>query len=93
MKLGEVFKLSSGKSLPEKKRTPGSHNVYGGNGITGNHNAYFVEKPTVVIGRVGEYCGTVHLTTEKCWITDNALMVTEWYQDVDKQYLVYVLMQ
>ncbi len=91
MKLGDVFKLSSGKSLPEKKRTPGNHNVYGGNGITGNHNDYFVEKPTIVIGRVGEYCGAVHLTTEKCWITDNALMVTEWYQEVDKQYLVYFL--
>lgn len=91
MKLGDVIKLSSGKSLPEKKRTSGNHNVYGGNGITGNHNDYFVEKPTIVIGRVGEYCGAVHLTTEKCWITDNALMVTEWYQEVDKQYLVYVL--
>ena len=91
MKLGDVFKLSSGKSLPEKKRTPGNHNVYGGNGITVNHNDYFVEKPTIVIGRVGEYCGAVHLTTEKCWITDNALMVTEWYQEVDKQYLVYFL--
>ena len=91
MKLGDVFKLSSGKSLPEKKRTPGNHNVYGGNGITGNHNDYFVEKPTIVIGRVGEYCGAVHLTTEKCWITDNALMVTEWYQGIDKQYLVYAL--
>ena len=91
MKLGNVFKLSSGKSLPEKKRSPGNHNVYGGNGITGKHNDYFMEKPTIVIGRVGEYCGVVHLTTEKCWITDNALMVTEWYQEVDKQYLVYAL--
>ena len=91
MKLGDVFKLSSGKSLPEKKRTLGNHNVYGGNGITGNHNDYFVEKPTIVIGRVGEYCGAVHLTTERCWITDNALMVTEWYQEIDKEYLVYAL--
>ena len=91
MKLGDIFKLSSGKSLPEKKRISGECNVYGGNGITGKHNEYFVEEPTVVIGRVGEYCGAVHLTTEKCWVTDNALMVTEWYQDIDKQFLVYSL--
>lgn len=91
MKLGNVFKLSSGKSLPEKKRTSGIHNVYGGNGITGNHNEYFVDNPTIVIGRVGEYCGAVHLTTEKCWVTDNALMVTNWYQEIDKKYLVYML--
>lgn len=91
MKLGDVFKLSSGKSLPEKKRIFGECNVYGGNGITGNHNEYFVEEPTIVIGRVGEYCGAVHLTTDKCWVTDNALMVTEWYVEVDKQFLVYAL--
>lgn len=91
MKLGDIFKLSSGKSLPEKKRISGECNVYGGNGITGSHNDYFVEEPTVVIGRVGEYCGAVHLTTEKCWVTDNALMVTEWYQEVDKEYMTYAL--
>ena len=91
MKLGDVFKLSSGKSLPEKNRISGSYNVYGGNGITGNHNDYFVDETTVVIGRVGEYCGTVHLTTEKSWVTDNALMVTKWYKKVNKQYLVYML--
>ena len=91
MKLGDVFKLSSGKSLPEKNRIAGNFNVYGGNGITGNHNDYFVDEATVVIGRVGEYCGAVHLTTEKCWITDNALMVTEWYQEINKKYLVYML--
>lgn len=90
-KLGTVFKLSSGKSLPAKKRVNGQYNVYGGNGITGNHNDFFVEKPTIVIGRVGEYCGAVHLTTEKCWVTDNALMVTNWLIDVDLQYLVYAL--
>ena len=91
MKLGDVFKLSSGKSLPEKKRIPGTCNVYGGNTITGCHNDYFVEKSTIVIGRVGEYCGVVHLTSDKCWVTDNALMVTEWYIDVDKKYLEYTL--
>ena len=91
MKLGDIFKLSSGKSLPEKKRISGECNVYGGNGITGSHNDYFVEEPTIVIGRVGEYCGAVHLTAEKCWVTDNALMVTEWYQEVDKEYMTYAL--
>lgn len=91
MRLGDIFKLSSGKSLPEKKRTAGEYNVYGGNGVTGKHNEYFVEEPTIVIGRVGEYCGAVHLTTDKCWVTDNALMVTNWFKEVDKEFLVYVL--
>lgn len=91
IKLGQLFKLSSGKSLPEKKRVAGDINVYGGNGITGKHNNYFVEQSTVVIGRVGEYCGAAHLTTDFCWVTDNALMVTEWYMEVNKEYIVYLL--
>ena len=91
VKLGEVFKLSSGKSLPEKKRIAGNCNVYGGNGITGSHNEYFVEKRTVVIGRVGEYCGATHLTSDCCWVTDNALMVTDWYEEVNQEFMVYLL--
>ena len=90
-KLGEIFKISSGRSLPEKNRIKGKYNVYGGNGITGYHNDYFVNQSTIVIGRVGEYCGAVHLTSEKCWVTDNALMVTSWLTEVDKNYMAYLL--
>jgi type I restriction enzyme S subunit len=32
----------------------------------------------LVIGRVGEYCGAVHLSSGKVWITDNALFAKEW---------------
>ena len=91
IKLGEVFKLSSGKSLPAKNRTVGEYNVYGGNGITGNNNEYFVSDKTIVIGRVGEYCGAAHLTTDKCWVTDNALIVTEWFIPVDLEFMVFTL--
>lgn len=93
VKLGDVFKLSSGRGLPSKNRTDGSYNVYGGNGITGYHNEYFVDNKTIVIGRVGEYCGAVHITTEKCWVTDNALMVTEYLVELDQEYLLCILNQ
>ena len=93
VKLGDVLKLSSGKGLPSKDRTDGCYNVYGGNGITGCHNKYFVDNKTIVIGRVGEYCGAVHLTTEKCWVTDNALMVTEYLVEIDQEFLQYILNQ
>lgn len=93
IKLGDVFKLSSGLGLTAKNRTVGKYNVYGGNGITGYHNDYFVENKTIVIGRVGEYCGAVHLTTEKCWVTDNALMVTEYKIDIEQEYLLHILNQ
>ena len=32
----------------------------------------------LVIGRVGEYCGAVHIASGKAWITDNALYAKEW---------------
>jgi type I restriction enzyme M protein len=91
VKLGNVFKLTSGKFLPKKDFVDGQYLVYGGNGVTGNHNEYLVENETIVIGRVGEYCGATHLTKPKSWITDNCLMVTEYLKEVDQRYLLRIL--
>lgn len=91
VELGEVFKLSSGRFLPTKSKIEGSFNVYGGNGINGTHNEYFLETPTLVIGRVGEYCGAVHITTEQSWATDNCLYVTNYLIEVNQTYLMYAL--
>ncbi len=91
VELGKVFKLSSGNFLPTKNKIDGDYNVYGGNGINGTHNEYFLEEPTLVIGRVGEYCGAVHITTPKSWATDNCLYVTNYLEDVNQVYLKYAL--
>jgi len=91
VKLGEVFKLTSGKFLPQKDQVPGNYLVYGGNGISGKHNEYFLEKPTLIIGRVGENCGAVHITEPKCWVTDNALLVYEYLTTIDQMYLLNAL--
>lgn len=37
VKLGKIFKLSSGRPLVEKDRIAGRYAIYGGNGITGKH--------------------------------------------------------
>jgi hypothetical protein len=47
--------------------------------------------PTVCIGRVGAYCGVVHLTDPYSWITDNALYVSELLVDLDIRYLTQAL--
>ncbi|MBY0054868.1 restriction endonuclease subunit S [Brevibacillus agri] len=91
VRLSEVISLSSGRFLPSSKRVDGIYNVYGGNGVSGNHNEYFIDDPTVVIGRVGEYCGCVHVTEPKVWVTDNALYVTNYLKDIELKYLCYVL--
>jgi type I restriction enzyme M protein len=91
VKLGEIFKLSSGNGLTQRNIIKGEHPVYGGNGINGYHNNYFLEDPTIVIGRVGEYCGVVHITESKSWVTDNGLYVVKYLRPVDNKYLAIVL--
>lgn len=73
--LGEVIKISSGDGLTAKQMNQeGKIPVYGGNGITGYHDHYNVCKPTLVIGRVGYYCGSIHITQDQAWVTDNAFI-------------------
>ena len=93
VELGDVIKLSSGRGLTQSQMKAGPYVVYGGNGKNGMHSEYFVEAPNLVIGRVGAYCGAVHLTVPKAWVTDNALYVTEYKQQIDLKYLVQALVQ
>ena len=90
-KLGEVFKLTSGKFLPKRKLINGKHKVYGGNGIIALHNDYFIEDETIVIGRVGEYCGATHIVDKKSWVTDNGLYCKEFFLDVNLEFLKSIL--
>lgn len=76
VRLGDYIFIRSGDGLTSSKYIKGPYPVYGGNGINGYHNAYNVPKGTLVIGRVGFYCGSVHETIDNAWVTDNALIVT-----------------
>jgi len=91
VELGKIFKLSNGKFLPSKDFIVGNYFVYGGNGINGKHNEYYLEQPTLIIGRVGEYCGAVHITEPKSWVTDNAMHVSEYFMQTDQKFLYYIL--
>ena len=91
VRLGYLVKVESGKSLTSKEMKPGKIPVYGGNGITGYHNKYLVDKETVVIGRVGYYCGSVYITEPKAWVTDNAFITTYPTGCIDRDYLVFTL--
>ena len=85
--LGKIFKLKSGNALPNHKIIPGEYAVYGGNGIVGHHSEFMVERPTIVIGRVGENCGSIHLTKTKSWITDNGLYPVEYFREINSYFL------
>lgn len=70
-----LIKVGSGDGLTSEQQTGGVYPVYGGNGINGWHSEYNVEADTIVIGRVGVYCGSIHTTYCRSWVTDNALIV------------------
>lgn len=92
--LGELVKLKSGNFLPSHEMAgTGGVLVYGGNGVNGEHDAAMFEEVKLVIGRVGAYCGAVHLTKPRSWITDNALYVSEISPTVRIEYLAFALTQ
>ena len=90
--LGNIIKISSGNFLPaEKMNQSGNIPVYGGNGINGYHNEYIIDKPTLIIGRVGFYCGCVHLSKDKAWVTDNAFITHFSEKNIDINFLKWLL--
>ncbi|HCM5461926.1 restriction endonuclease subunit S [Klebsiella aerogenes] len=90
--LGDIVTISSGDGLTSKQMAvDGNIPVYGGNGITGHHDNWNVDKPTIVIGRVGYYCGSVHITPSLAWVTDNAFITYYSKNNVDTCFLSLLL--
>ncbi|MDB2385107.1 restriction endonuclease subunit S [Polaribacter sp.] len=85
--LGEILSVSSGKGLTSKKMDGGIYPVYGGNGITGYHSQKIFSEQKLIIGRVGVRCGVTHITQEKSWVTDNALIVNFKSSDFDLKFM------
>ena len=90
-RLGEIINIKSGDGLTSSQMKKGNIPVFGGNGITGYHNISNIHKESIVIGRVGFYCGSVHITPNEAWVTDNAFITTYPEKQIDKRFLVYVL--
>ena len=72
VRLGDVMSFANGRSSPERSGDS-LYPVYGSNGIIGKSNEMNADANTIVIGRVGSYCGSLHFSNENCWITDNAI--------------------
>ncbi|WKN21085.1 restriction endonuclease subunit S [Azotobacter vinelandii] len=90
--IGQIIKVASGNGLVAKNmNAEGLYKVYGGNGVNGVHSEYMFDSPTLVIGRVGYYCGSVHITEPKSWVTDNALYVKEFLKKTDLIFLKHLL--
>jgi len=91
-RLQDMINISSGDGLTAKQmNSDGSIPVFGGNGINGYHDVGNVNKPTLVIGRVGFYCGSIHITPENAWITDNAFKTVFSENNIYLHYLSWLL--
>ncbi len=88
-KLGDYLIFKNGSTSPE--RSPElPFPVFGSNGIIGNSASANVEIASVIIGRVGTYCGSVFYSPTPAHVTDNAMYATP-IKSGQTQYWYYVL--
>ena len=87
--LGDLLSFANGKSSPARSDTS-SHPVYGSNGVIGFSNRTNAGPNTIVIGRVGTYCGSLHYSDRICWVTDNAIQANAISSN-DARFLFYLL--
>jgi type I restriction enzyme S subunit len=83
----DIIKLGNGKVKPNNI---GSIPIYGGNGILGYGDDFNYSGETVIIGRVGAYCGSVYHSKEPIWVSDNALSAKPKNDECTK-YIYYLL--
>ena len=89
VRLGDVMSFANGTSSPERS-ADSLYPVYGSNGIIGKSNEVNADANTIVIGRVGSYCGSLHFSNENCWITDNAIRAKAVGEN-DSKFFLYLL--
>ena len=90
--INSLFKIKSGNFLPAKNMVEdGEINVYGGNGINGKHNEFNLSGENIIIGRVGALCGNVRCVNDNIWLTDNAFYISEYFEEIDKNFLAQML--
>lgn len=91
-RLHSLIAISSGDGLTAAEmNNDGGVPVFGGNGVNGFHDKANVQEPTLVIGRVGYYCGSIHITPEKAWVTDNAFITRYAREHLSQRYLYWLL--
>lgn len=85
--LSKYLKFKNGKKRIDKS---GKYPLYGGNGKYGTSNNYNTDN-SIIIGRVGAYCGSIYLSESKCWVSDNAISAQLVNDEDDLYYFYYLL--
>ncbi len=71
--LEDIASFHNGKR-PDSIINGGNIPIYGGNGVLGYSANYNYEGTTVIVGRVGAYCGSLYIEQNPIWVSDNALV-------------------
>ena len=74
--LGELITFSNGRTSPDRVEN-GQFPVFGSNGLIGKSNESNSPAHSIIVGRVGSYCGSVHYSKKSCWVTDNAIKAND----------------
>lgn len=74
-KLGEIADIYQPETISQDNFSSDGYTVYGANGVIGKYKKYNHEQWQTIITCRGSTCGTVNKTTEKCWITGNAMVM------------------
>ena len=68
--------IDSGDAISnEQIDRDGEYPVFGGGEIMGYYSQYNTDEDKLIIGRVGARCGCVTMPKQKCWASDNALVL------------------
>src|SRR5690606_16546674 len=90
--IGSICTPKQWKTIEIKNLTEKGFLVYGGNGIIGRYKEYNHENPVIAVACRGEYCGNVHLTEPKSYVTGNSMCLDNLNTDLfDTKFLYYYL--
>ena len=87
--MSNIATLHYGKALKKTERIDGPYPVYGSGGITGSHNTYLVEGPSIIVGRKGSI-GTIYWEDGKFHPIDTVYYVTR-KEEIPLSYLYYLM--
>lgn len=88
-RLSNLATLHYGKALKKTERIEGPYPVYGSGGVTGSHNNYLVEGPSIVVGRKGSI-GTLYWEDRKFHPIDTVYYVAN-KKGIPLSYLYYLM--
>lgn len=89
----DLFLLKNGQELPkDHKNKIGPYPLYQGKGICGTTDICNVESPlpTLIINRVGSYCGRIYYTEKPCFVQTNSMFLAQYDQKFDPIFLFFL---